>query len=149
MSATSKAKEMIEDGKEAVSREAEARATEFRDDVADHGDTVSSAAKRAADEFKDYDSVNSILSQAGEAVEDATNRLRERSIPDLMDDVSAFARRNPLLFLGGAALAGFAAARFLSASAPADDDGPELLTHEDDDLWSGHVDSAARGGLGD
>lgn len=137
MSAKTKAKDMVEDGKKAVTEEAEARAAEMRDDVAEHADTVSGAAKKAAGEFEDYDSVNSILTQAGEAVEDATNRLRERSIPDLVDDVSAFARRNPLLFLGGAALAGFAAARFLSASSPSDSE-PEL-TAEDDDVWAGHI----------
>jgi ElaB/YqjD/DUF883 family membrane-anchored ribosome-binding protein len=147
MNAKTQAKDMVKDGKEAVTKEAEARAAEMRDDVADHGDTVSSAAKNAAGEFKDYDAVNSILNQAGEAVEDATNRLRERSIPDMVDDVSAFARRNPLLFLGGAALAGFAAARFLSASAPKEDD-PELI-EADDDVWSGHLPESPDAGMRD
>ncbi|QFT93893.1 hypothetical protein FIU86_13665 [Roseovarius sp. THAF9] len=138
MNAKTKAKEMVEDGKEAVTKEAEARAAEMRDDVAEHGDTISSATKKAAGEFEDYDAVNSFLTQAGEAVEDATNRLRERSLPDMVEDVSAFARRNPLLFLGGAALAGFAAARFLSASAPSDD-GPELIASDDEDVWAGYL----------
>lgn len=147
MSAKTKAKELVEDGKEAVSKEAEVRATQIRDDVADHGDTVSSAAKKAAGEFDDYEAVQSILTQAGAAVEDATNRLRERSIPDLVEDVSTFARRNPLLFLGGAALAGFAAARFLSASAPKDD-GPELIA-ADEDVWSGYLPESSSAGTQD
>ena len=147
MNAKTKVKDMVNDGKEAVTKEAEARMDEVRDDVADHGDTVSSAAKKAAGEFEEYDAVNSILTQAGEAVEDATNRLRERSIPDLVDDVSAFARRNPLLFLGGAALAGFAAARFLSASAPSDDE-PDLIA-ADEDVWSGYLPEAPKSEIND
>ncbi|MBY5987839.1 hypothetical protein [Roseovarius atlanticus] len=142
MNAKTKVKDMVNDGKEAVTKEAEARMDDVRDDVAEHADTVSSAARKAAGEFEDYDAVNSILTQASEAVENATNRLRERSIPDLVDDVSAFARRNPLLFLGGAALAGFAAARFLSASAPAEDE-PELIT-ADEDVWSGYLPEAPK-----
>ncbi|MFN3208701.1 MAG: hypothetical protein ACE369_06815 [Roseovarius sp.] len=137
MSVKTKAKDMLDDGKKAVGKEAEARAEELRDDVAQHGDTISSATKKAAGDFGEYESVSSLLSQAGEAVEDATNRLRERSIPDLVDDVTVFARRNPLLFLGGAALVGFAAARFLSASTPTDE-GPELIA-ADEDVWSGYL----------
>jgi len=134
MTVSNKAKDMMEDGKEAVTKEAEARAEAVRDEMAEQGEKLSNAANKAADEFEGgMDSVESLLAQAGEAVEGATNRLRERSIPDMVDDVSAFARRNPLLFLGGAALAGFAAARFLSASSPSQS------VASSDDVWSGHL----------
>ncbi|WP_156927526.1 hypothetical protein [Leisingera methylohalidivorans] len=49
-------------------------------------------------------------------LEDAAHRVRALDVEQSLRDVSAFARRNPLLFLGGAALAGFAATRFLKAS---------------------------------
>ncbi|MEM9795095.1 MAG: hypothetical protein AAF919_01310 [Pseudomonadota bacterium] len=46
----------------------------------------------------------------------AADVIRDRDVSSLLDDVSQFARRNPAVFLGGAALLGFAAARLLKAS---------------------------------
>lgn len=46
----------------------------------------------------------------------AADMVRNQSLGSLTQDVSAFARRNPAMFLGGAALLGFAAARLMKAS---------------------------------
>jgi hypothetical protein len=43
--------------------------------------------------------------------------IRDKSIDDLMTDAQDFGRRQPAMFLGAAALLGFAASRFLLASA--------------------------------
>jgi hypothetical protein len=43
--------------------------------------------------------------------------IREQSIEDVVDGVTDFARRQPMMFFGGSVLAGFALARFLKASA--------------------------------
>lgn len=63
-----------------------------------------------------------------------TAHLRDRPVDDIVAHAAGFARRNPLLVLGGAALAGFAAARMVksagvSSSAPGDPADP----------WSGHL----------
>lgn len=44
--------------------------------------------------------------------------IRDKDLGDVLDDMSRFARRNPALFLGGAALLGFGVARLMKASAP-------------------------------
>ena len=141
MSVSTKAKDMVEDGKKAATREARAKAEDVRDDVTERGEAVSKAAHAAAEELDGAGPVQDFLHQAGDAVDGAARRLQERSIPDLVDDVAGFARRNPLLFLGGAALAGFAAARFLSARSP------EVEEYaSDEDVWSGHLGDVAEAG---
>lgn len=50
---------------------------------------------------------------------EAADRIRAQDLDSVAREATAFARRNPALVLGGAALLGFAAARLLKAS----DDG--------------------------
>jgi hypothetical protein len=56
---------------------------------------------------------------AAQKVEELSEGLRDRSVRDLVSDVSEFARRQPLWFFGGAVIAGFALSRFLKSSAAA------------------------------
>jgi hypothetical protein len=49
-------------------------------------------------------------------LEDAANTLRQRNVDDLIDGIGRFARAQPVLFFGGAMLAGFALTRFLKSS---------------------------------
>ncbi len=64
-----------------------------------------------------------------DSVADAAERMRGMSLNDVARDTTDFARRHPAAFLSGAALVGFAAARFLKASAV--DDDPLYLTGPD------------------
>jgi uncharacterized protein YjbJ (UPF0337 family) len=57
--------------------------------------------------------------RAAEMVDGLTGYLREHDVDDLITEVESFARRQPALFLGGAFMLGFCAARFLRSSAPA------------------------------
>jgi hypothetical protein len=57
------------------------------------------------------------IEMAAEYVEDAAGKMRDGSLNDLMDGMTSFARRQPAAFLGLSVLAGFAAVRFLKASA--------------------------------
>ncbi|MBY6067830.1 hypothetical protein KUW17_13825 [Leisingera aquaemixtae] len=79
------------------------------------------AAEAAASAAQAFDP-GSMQAQAAQAVagrlEDAARQVRSLDLEETVQEVSAFARRNPLLFLSAAALAGFAATRFLKASAP-------------------------------
>lgn len=50
------------------------------------------------------------------SLHDAADAIRTRDVSTVMDDVTHFARRNPAVFLGGAAMLGFFAARMLKAS---------------------------------
>ena len=57
------------------------------------------------------------IEMAAGYVEDAAEKMRNGSLNDLMDGMTSFARRQPAAFLGLSVLAGFAAVRFLKASA--------------------------------
>ncbi|SHH02355.1 hypothetical protein [Cognatishimia maritima] len=48
---------------------------------------------------------------------DAAHRVRTVDLEETAAEVVGFARRNPLIFIGAAALAGFAATRFMKATA--------------------------------
>ncbi|MCB4457947.1 hypothetical protein [Leisingera sp. McT4-56] len=82
---------------------------------------VQATAEAAAAAAQAFDP-GSMQAQAAQAVagrlEDAARQVRSLDLEETVQEVSAFARRNPLLFLSAAALAGFAATRFLKATAP-------------------------------
>ena len=59
--------------------------------------------------------------RAAEQIERFTDYLREHDVNQLVGEVEDFARRQPVLFIGGAFLLGFAGARFLKSSSPARD----------------------------
>ena len=56
--------------------------------------------------------------QVADKMENASRFIRERQISDLVWEVENFARREPVLFLGGAFTVGLLAARFLKSSNP-------------------------------
>jgi hypothetical protein len=56
--------------------------------------------------------------QAADKIEQFSAQLQTKDVDQLLADVEGFARRRPEVFLGGALLLGFAAARFLKSSAP-------------------------------
>jgi hypothetical protein len=60
--------------------------------------------------------VASYVHDAAVRLEDAASTLRQRNVEDLIDEISRFARAQPVLFFGGAMLAGFALTRFLKSS---------------------------------
>ena len=90
--------------------------------------TPSPSATPPADNASDLAVLQAVL------LDQVIAHLRDRPVDDIVADAARFARRNPLLVLGGAALAGFAAARMVksagvSSSAPGDPADP----------WSGHL----------
>lgn len=60
-----------------------------------------------------------LVDEAAWRLEDASSRLNERSVAEMVEDVARFGRRNPGVFLAGCLAAGFAAGRFLT-SGPAE-----------------------------
>jgi hypothetical protein len=59
--------------------------------------------------------------RAADKIEQFSSQLQNKDVDQLLADVEGFARRRPEIFLGGALLLGFAAARFLKSSAPTPD----------------------------
>lgn len=126
------AKETARDVRDAVSKSAEAKAEEARDTVADHVDRTADAAHSAAGAYDPNSIQAQLLDQLANNIEGLTDRLRGRSIEEMTHDAANFARRNPALVLGGAAVAGFALARFLKAT-------PEAPRSASSDPWTGHL----------
>lgn len=84
--------------------------------VADEVSSVASALRTAAEEMRSGSPQERTFGQIAEGLADASDAMREKDLSTMVHDVSAFARKNPLVFLGGAALVGFAATRFAKAS---------------------------------
>lgn len=60
--------------------------------------------------------VGQYADRAAEQVERFSGYLRETEVEEITDEVRGFARRRPAVFLGGAAVLGFLATRFLKSS---------------------------------
>lgn len=93
--------------------------------AADEVSGVASALRTAAEEMRSGSAQERTVGQIAESLADASDAIRDKDLGTMVDDVSNFARRNPLVFLGGAALLGFAATRFAKASNKHDYDTAE------------------------
>lgn len=113
-------------------------------------DLTKTATERAADEMADAASATTAAStsfdpegpqaqmadQLAAGLGDLAGALRDTDLDAVTRKVTHVARENPVLFLGGAALLGFAAARFLKSS----DTAPAAVARNpSDDPWTGHV----------
>jgi hypothetical protein len=80
--------------------------------------TVAQALRQTGQQLhqQDQGAVGGYVEQAAERVEALTNHLRTRDVPQLIAETQDFARRQPGLFLIGAAALGFVGARFLMSS---------------------------------
>ena len=79
--------------------------------------SLARSAKGAADSIeKQSPQFASAVRSAAEGVERISTDIRDRSVGELMDSVTDFAKRQPAAFLGISVLAGFTAIRFLKAS---------------------------------
>ena len=115
---TTKARELGSDAKNAIRSEAGRAAETARDTAAEKAQNVANAAGAAASEF-DVGSLQArAAQQVADQVEGLANKLRSSDLNTVTRDISDFARKNPALFIGGAALLGFAATRFLKARDP-------------------------------
>lgn len=83
-------------------------ATEMKD--------VASALRHAAEDLRQGSPQERTLSQIANGIADASEAIRDKDLGEIVSDMGTFARRNPAVFLGGAALLGFAVTRFAKAS---------------------------------
>jgi hypothetical protein len=59
---------------------------------------------------------SAIVRQAADGLENVSGAMRSSNVDDLVGSVENFARRQPVIFLGSALLAGFGIARFMKSS---------------------------------
>ena len=96
-------------------------------------DTVRSASRN----LKSSDAQNAITTTtakytdtAASKLDDVANYFETHDLRQMMRDVEGFARRNPAVFIGGSAVLGLLAARFLKSSKP------KYLTAAAGEPWS-------------
>lgn len=77
---------------------------------------MGNALRRAADELREGSPQERTFGHMADALADASDTVRDRDLGEMAGDLSDLARRNPLAFLGGAALLGFAGTRIARAS---------------------------------
>jgi len=79
---------------------------------------VAQALRQTAQQLREQNQapVAEVTERAAQAVDGVTGYFRDHDVDQLVGEVENFARREPMLFLGGAFALGFAAARFLKSS---------------------------------
>jgi vacuolar-type H+-ATPase subunit E/Vma4 len=79
---------------------------------------VASALRTASDELREQGQpmIAEYSQYAAEGLEGMAQSLDRRDIDDFVEGVEQFARERPIVFLGGAMIAGFALARFMKSS---------------------------------
>lgn len=111
----SDAMEQAEDGYDDLRDAASSTMAQAKATLADSGDRLATALRDAADGSRHASS--RVMEAVAGGVSDATDRFRGGSLTDLVSSTQAYARRHPAAFAAGAAIAGFALARFMQASA--------------------------------
>lgn len=104
---------------------------------------VANAADAASDELPSGSIQAQMADQVAAGAEYLAQSVADMDVNAVTQQITDFARRNPLVFIGGAALAGVALSRFLKARDPS----PIAQTYSDDDPWHSRDIDAALGGF--
>ena len=110
------AKDVASSAAQNAAQTAKTQADAAKSSVADEMSGVASALRTAAQEMRNGSPQERTFGQIAEGLADASDAVRNKDLSTMVHDVTAFARNNPFVFLGGAALIGFAATRFAKAS---------------------------------
>lgn len=97
--------------------EARTHAEDAKADVANEVKDVASALRHASEELRDGSAQERTLGQIAHGIADASDAIRDKDLGEIVQMASNLGRKNPVLFLGGAALLGFAASRYAKSSA--------------------------------
>lgn len=118
--AASTASEDVKSRAQGVADTATTEAAKYADQAkgaaADELKGVASALRTAADEMRSGSPQERTFSQIADSLADASDSMRDKDLGEMVGAVTDFAKRNPAIFLGSAALIGFAATRFAKAS---------------------------------
>jgi hypothetical protein len=78
---------------------------------------LASSLRETGESFEEQPSLKAFVGSAADGLDQLATGLRDRSFSEIYADVEAMARRQPLTFGAGAAIAGFLLARFIKSSA--------------------------------
>lgn len=129
-SAAAKANSAADTAKKRVAQEA----SKAQNTAADHAEDSADQIKEAGDAFDSGSWAQEATHRIADNLSEAAQSMRNADFAAIQDDVTDFARRQPLVFFGGAALLGFAAARMLKASDRAEHDS-HVADHSDHGTW--------------
>ena len=110
------ARDTVRDTGRMAHDEANSRVSGMTDDAASEADRASRAASDAASEYEEGSLPARALDGVSSFLERTASGLRSTDLDTVVDDVSHYARRNPMTFLAGAAVLGFAATRIARAA---------------------------------
>ncbi|PJI84462.1 hypothetical protein BC777_3522 [Yoonia maricola] len=116
--------------KAAATQEAVSQADKVKQATASQVQQAADAADAAASQLNPASPQAEAMKQVADHIEGVASQLRQADVRELASQVTDVARSNPMLFIGGAAIAGFAAARFLKARDPQPHSGA------DSDPWA-------------
>jgi len=114
--AMQEAKSGLRDAADDAREKAHGKANEAHSGVAQEIDDFGCALRDSASRVKSGSAGERILHSTADAVLSMSSRMEGKDVTEWVGDLSHFARRNPAVFLGGAAMLGFAASRFAKAS---------------------------------
>lgn len=111
-------RDTVHDAAGKVSSEVSGAADKARSGAAQEVKQIADALHTAADELHEGSSQSRMFHRLADNVDQMSRAMNDKNLGDMLNDLNDLARRNPMLFLGGAALAGFAATRLATASTP-------------------------------
>lgn len=100
---------------------ATAKAEEVRETIAEEGDRMASSLREAAGQQSGMQ--GRVLETMASGVASVSDTIRSRDVSTLMSDIQSFAKRNPAIFVAGAAAAGLLLARLAAQASRSQDDG--------------------------
>jgi len=104
--------------KEEATRRGKQQAETGKERAAEQAENAAAAAERISEDLRrELPKVADYTAEIADSIRDFANRLRHRSIDDLLAETQELARRNPTLFFLGSAAVGVALSRFFKASA--------------------------------
>lgn len=112
--AREKASEAAHDARQKAEKNLSSQKERATDQLAN----VSSALRETSGNLRtnDQESIAGVFESAAEQVDRFSGYFRNRSVGEIVDEVEDIARREPALFLGGAALIGILGSRFFKSS---------------------------------
>lgn len=96
--------------------EVRAKANDAKTDVANEVKDVAMVLRRASEDLRGGSAQERTLGSIASGLADVSDSIRDKDLGEIVRMVSKVARENPVMFLGGAALLGFAASRYAKAS---------------------------------
>lgn len=107
---------LSEQARDQIATQAEQQKERATDQLEDIGSALHETSSTLRD--REQDSVANFVEGTAHQIERLSEYLRTHSVNDMVSEVEHFARREPELFLGGAALLGLVGARFFKSSSP-------------------------------